>query len=93
MICLSDFTRDAFCPAEPVEAVRFVPSFFTYMDLKKKKIPRLLMQSGARRNFIFSFDIFDNWGREGVNLHKFQAHIKLRSVVFLKVLREVTTLN
>lgn len=31
-------------------------------------------------------------GEKG-NLHNFQAHIKLRSVVFLKVQREVTILN
>lgn len=61
------------------------------MDLKKEKV--LTFDAvRARRNFIFSFDIFDNWG-ERVNLHNFQAHIKLRSVVFLKVLREVTILN
>lgn len=42
----------------------------------------------------FSFDISDNWGeRQRDNLHNFQAHIKVRSVVFLKVQREVTTLN
>lgn len=53
--------------------------------------PWLFNAAGARQNLIFIFDIFDNRG-DGSNLQNFQAHIKLRSAVFLKVQREVTAL-
>lgn len=55
------------------------------MDFKPS---RLTFDAGvAMWNFTFSFDISDNWWRERDrgNLHNFEAHIKLRSIVFLKV--------
>lgn len=54
------------------------------------KAPGLTLDAGvAARNFAFSFNISDNCGRgrerERGNLANFEAHIKLRSIVFLKV--------
>lgn len=57
-----------------------------------KKMPWLLMQPWQDG---ISYLALTSWqlGEERGNLHNFQAHIKLRSVVFLKVQREVTILN
>lgn len=70
------------------------------MDYEGEKNAPTFDAVRGRQNFIFSFDIFDNWGNgevrgdgRGGNLHNFQAHIKLGSAVFLKVQREVTILN
>lgn len=55
-----------------------------FADFKQSR--RALDAGVAERIFTFSFDILDNWEEKG-NLHNFEAHMKLRSTVFLKVRR------
>lgn len=63
-----------------------VPCVWSYGLQKKNTMTSDAVM--ARRNFIFSFDILTigerERDRERGNLHNFQAHIKLRSVVFFK---------
>lgn len=65
-----------------VTALASVLSSVIFADFKQSR--RSLDAGVAERIFTFSFDILDNWEEKG-NLHNFEAHMKLRSTVFLKV--------